>query len=317
MGRPFFVAKRAFSRGQVDKRLLSFGHGYSARALAARLVPEGWHIVGTTRSADKMAQIAASGVEPFLWPGSDPTVLIEEFPNILISAGPGAGGDPVLGQLRDAFTRASATMRWVGYLSTTGVYGDHGGGWEDEQTPLAPSTQRGQARVAAEAAWAAIPDLPLHIFRLAGIYGPGRGPFAKVADGTARRIVKKGQVFSRVHIDDIARGLEMSLNAPSAGEIYNMCDDDPAPPQDVIGYAAELLGLPQPETVDFETAEMSPMAREFYAENKRVRNDHLKQALGWSPLYPSYNSGQAAVLAQERGDNSPRFQRSDTLSHSD
>lgn len=282
----------------MDKRLLSFGHGFSARAVAARLVPEGWHIVGTTRSAEKLEAIAATGVEPLLWPGSDPRALIAEFPNILISAGPGPDGDPVLAALRDAFVTAALQMRWVGYLSTTGVYGDHQGGWVDEQTSLNPATKRGQARVAAEAAWQVIDDLPLHIFRLAGIYGPGRGPFAKVRNGTARRIIKQGQLFSRIHVDDIAQALELSLNTPTPGEIFNLCDDDPAPPQDVIGYAAELLGVPIPPAIPFEEAEMTPMARSFYAESKRVRNDRAKKILGWKPSYPDYRSGLADMLAR-------------------
>ena len=280
----------------MDKRLLSFGHGYTAQALAARLVPEGWHIVGTTRSPDKMSAIAATGVEPLLWPGSSVAPLIDEFPNILISAGPDKFGDPVLADLSDVFETTAPTKRWVGYLSTTGVYGDHQGGWVDEETPLTPTTKRGVARVKAEMAWQAIPDLPLHIFRLAGIYGIGRGPFAKVNAGTARRIIKEGQVFSRIHVEDIALALELSLATPQAGAIYNLCDDDPAPPQDVIGHAATLLGLPVPPAIPFETAEMTPMARSFYAESKRVRNDHIKQALGWKPRYPDYRSGLAALF---------------------
>jgi nucleoside-diphosphate-sugar epimerase len=283
----------------MDKRLLSIGHGYSARAIAARLVPEGWHIVGTTRSADKMREIAATGVEPLMWPGSDLGPLIAEFPNILISAAPGPQGDPVLEQLRDVVAEAASAMRWVGYLSTTGVYGDHEGGWVDERTPLSPSTARGKARMEAEAAWQGILGLPLHIFRLAGIYGPGRGPFAKVREGTARRIIKPGQVFSRIHVEDIATALDLSLNAPSAGAIYNMCDDDPAPPEDVIAYAAQLLGVPVPPAVAFEDAEMTPMARSFYAESKRVRNDLIKQQLGWEPRFPDYRGGLSAMLESE------------------
>lgn len=281
----------------MDKRLLSVGHGFTARALAARLVPEGWHIVGTTRSADKMAEIAATGVESVLWPDSDLTALFAEFPNVLISAAPGSQGDPVLEEYGDVLLQAASGIRWLGYLSTTGVYGDHQGGWVDEMTPLTPSTARGQARVAAEAAWQSIPDLPVHVFRLAGIYGPDRGPFAKVRNGTARRIIKQGQVFSRIHVEDIASGLELSLNSPKAGAIYNMCDDDPAPPEDVIGHAAQLLGLPVPPAVAFEEAEMTPMARSFYAESKRVRNDLIKRELGWVPRYPDYRSGLAAMLA--------------------
>jgi nucleoside-diphosphate-sugar epimerase len=283
----------------MEKTLLSIGHGYSARALAERLVPQGWRIIGTTRSADKADQIAATGVEPVVWPGTDLAALVAGFPNILVSAGPGQDGDPVLNAVQDDIARAAPDLRWFGYLSTTGVYGDHGGDWVDETTPLSPSTKRGQARVEAEARWQAIPDLPLHIFRLAGIYGPGRGPFAKVRAGTARRIIKDGQVFSRIHVDDIAQALELSLRNPDPGAIYNLCDDDPAPPQDVIAYAAKLLGVPIPPAIAIEDAEMTPMARSFYAESKKVRNDLIKQALGWTPRYPTYHEGLNAMLALE------------------
>ena len=296
---PLVIAAHAGHFGGMDKTLLSLGHGYSARALAARLLPQGWRIIGTTRSREKLDEIAATGVEPMLWPGSDLSSLLQEVPNLLVSAGPGPEGDPVLLELQDEITAAAPHLRWVGYLSTTGVYGDHGGAWVDETTPLTPSTRRGAARVQAEAAWSAIPGLPLHIFRLAGIYGPGRGPFAKVRKGTARRIIKPGQVFSRIHVEDIAQALDLSLAKPQPGAIYNLCDDDPAPPQDVIGHAAALLGLPLPPAVDFDKAEMTPMARSFYAESKKVRNDHAKAALGWQPIYPDYRSGLAALLEAE------------------
>ena len=170
----------------------------------------------------------------------------------------------------------------------------------DENTALTPSTRRGQWRKDAEAAWAAIPGLPLHIFRLAGIYGPGRGPFAKVRAGTARRVIKEGQVFSRIHVEDIAQVLAASIAQPNPGAAYNVCDDDPAPPQDVIGHAAELLGMPLPPAEPFETAEMTPMARSFYAESKKVRNDRIKDELGVTLRYPSYREGLAALLAAER-----------------
>ena len=283
----------------MEKTLLSIGHGFSARALAARLVPQGWRIVGTTRSPDKSDAIADTGVEPVVWPGADLGALIAQFPNVLVSAGPDSAGDPVLNAVEDAVTRAAPDLRWVGYLSTTGVYGDHDGDWVDEDTPLTPSTKRGRARVAAEARWQAIPDLPLHIFRLAGIYGPGRGPFAKVRAGTARRIIKEGQVFSRIHVEDIAQALELSVQRPDPGTVYNLCDDDPAPPQDVIAHAAELLGLPVPPAIPFDQADMTPMARSFYAESKKVRNDRIKQALGWAPQFPTYRAGLAALLAQD------------------
>ena len=216
-----------------------------------------------------------------------------------MSAGPGKDGDPVLNAAYDDIARAAPDLRWLGYLSTTGVYGDHGGGWVDENTPLTPSTKRGQARVEAEARWQGIPDLPLHIFRLAGIYGPGRGPFAKVRAGTARRIIKDGQVFSRIHVDDIALALDLSLHSPAPGAIYNLCDDDPAPPQDVIAHAAELLGVPVPPAIAIDDADMTPMARSFYAESKKVRNDLIKNTLGWSPTYPTYRAGLKAMLALE------------------
>ena len=283
----------------MEKTLLSIGHGFSARALAARLVPQGWRIVGTTRSPDKADAIADTGVEPVVWPGADLGALIAQFPNVLVSAGPDSAGDPVLNAVDDAVIRAAPDQRWVGYLSTTGVYGDHDGDWVDEDTPLTPSTKRGRARVTAEARWQAIPDLPLHIFRLAGIYGPGRGPFAKVRAGTARRIIKPGQVFSRIHVEDIAQALELSLQRPDPGAVYNLCDDDPAPPQDVIAHAAELLGLPVPPAISFDQADMTPMARSFYAESKKVRNDRIKQALGWAPQFPTYRAGLAALLAQD------------------
>ncbi len=283
----------------MDNTLLSLGHGYSARALAARLIPQGWRVIGTTRSAEKQDEIARTGVEPLLWPGTDLRPLLQEVRHVLVSAGPGPEGDPVLAALGPDIAAIAPRLRWLGYLSTTGVYGDHKGAWVDEQTPLTPATKRGQARVEAEAAWQAIPDLPLHIFRLAGIYGPGRGPFAKVRRGTARRIIKKGQVFSRIHVEDIAQALVLSIARPDPGAIYNLCDDDPAPPQDVIGHAAELLGLPLPPAEDFETAEMTPMARSFYAESKKVRNEHAKQALGWDPQFPNYRTGLAAMLKND------------------
>ena len=284
----------------MEKTLLSIGHGFSARALADILILRGWHIIGTTRSTEKLGGIAATGVEPLVWPGSDLRDLIADTPNVLLSAAPGPDGDPVLAEVRESFVDAAPRMRWAGYLSTTGVYGDHQGAWVDEDTSLHPATKRGHARVKAEAAWQAIPDMPLHIFRLAGIYGPGRGPFAKVRKGTARRIIKEGQVFSRIHVEDIAQALDLSLAHPDPGAIYNLCDDDPAPPQDVIAHAAELLGVPLPPAVQFEEADMTPMARSFYAESKKVRNDRIKDALGWEPKYPDYRTGLAAMLACER-----------------
>lgn len=261
-------------------------------------------MIGTTRSADKADEIAATGVEPVIWPGTDLNAALEQANALLVSAGPGPEGDPTLAVMRAEIEAAASRLDWAGYLSTTGVYGDHQGGWVDETSPLTPSTARGLARVEAEAAWQAIPGLKLHIFRLAGIYGPGRGPFAKVRKGTARRIIKKGQVFSRIHVEDIAQVLAASLAQPNPGATYNLCDDDPAPPQDVIAHAAELLGLPLPPAVDFEAADMTPMARSFYAESKKVRNDRIKDELGVTLLYPDYRAGLTALLRAE-GQNEP------------
>ena len=282
----------------MTKTLISFGHGYSARALARRLVARGWTIWGTTRDARKMAALKAEGVIPVLWPEGDLSQAIADATHILVSAGPGEEGDPVLARFGGEIRALAPRLDWAGYLSTTGVYGDHGGGWVDEATPLAPATRRGRLRVSAEGEWRAINDLPLHIFRLAGIYGPGRGPFEKLRQGTARRIVKPGQVFSRIHVDDIAQVLEASIDRPNPGAVYNVCDNDPAPPQDVIGYAAQLLGLPMPPEVPYEAAAMSPMVRSFYAESKRVSNRRMREELGVEPIYPDYRAGLRALLAE-------------------
>lgn len=285
--------------GRMTKTLLSFGHGYTARALSKILPPQDWRIIGTTRDEDKATRLMNEGVEPRIWPRADMIPALNAATHILISAGPNDAGDPVLAQLESEIASRAGQFEWVGYLSTTGVYGDHNGAWVDEETPLTPSTERGIARVTAERAWQSIPDLPLHIFRLAGIYGPGRGPFSKVRNGTARRIIKKNQVFSRIHVADIARVLSASIKRLNVGSVYNVCDNDPAPPQDVVTYAAGLLDMPIPPAFDYETAEMSSMARSFYAESKKVRNDKIKTELGVDLLYPDYKTGLRALLAQE------------------
>ncbi|WP_212522822.1 SDR family oxidoreductase [Actibacterium sp. MT2.3-13A] len=282
----------------MSRTLLSLGHGYSAQALT-RVLPAGWTVIATTRDPEKAGALRARGLEALVWPGADLGPALARATHLLSSIAPGPDGDPVLNAEGERL-RAARHLEWVGYLSTTGVYGDHGGGWVDETAPLAPATRRGRLRAEAEAGWQAL-GLPLHIFRLAGIYGPGRGPFAKVRAGTARRIVKPGQVFSRIHVDDIAQVLAASIARPNPGAIYNICDDDPAPPQDVIAHAARLLGLPVPPAEDFATAEMTPMARSFYAESKRVRNDRIKQELGVALKYPTYREGLAALLEVEDG----------------
>lgn len=272
--------------------LLILGYGYTARALALGLVAQGWRVIGTVRGRERAEALKSDGVEPLIWPG-DLAPALSVATHILATAAPDDSGDPFLASAKDQII--AARPNWVGYLSTTGVYGDHQGGWVDETTPLTPSSKRGEQRVLAESQWQAT-GLPVHYFRLAGIYGPGRGPFAKVKDGTARRIIKPGQVFSRIHVDDIAQVLAASMMNPNPGAAYNVCDDDPAPPEDVLSHAALLLGLPEPPAVDFETADLTPMARSFYSESKRVRNGRIKSELGVKLLYPTYREGLAALL---------------------
>ena len=282
--------------------MLVFGHGYSAGYLTPLLTARGWNVTGTTR--DHPDRVAAAGARPLIWPGDEAAVraAIPRADAILVSAGPDRAGDPVLAAF--AGDLAAARPRWLGYLSTTGVYGDRQGGWVDEDSALDGSGPRGQARIRAEADWqemARAHGLPLHIFRLAGIYGPGRGPFAKLRRGTAKRTVKPGQVFSRIHVEDIARALLASIEAPDPVGIFNLCDDQPAPPQDVIGHAARLLGMDPPPEIPFDEAarDMSPMARSFYADSKRVSNARLKARLGVTLKYPDYDSGLRAILAAE------------------
>lgn len=279
------------------RHLLILGFGYSAEALARLALAAGWQVSGTTRNPARANDMRAMGVNPVLLPDGLMEVAARAS-HILVSAAPDAAGDPFLLHYP---VLADLMPSWTGYLSTTGVYGDHDGAWVDEQTPLTPATTRGVWRVAAEAQWRAT-GLGPHIFRLAGIYGPRRGPFAKIRDGSARRIIKRGQVFSRIHVDDIAQAVMASMQAPVAGgRVYNLCDDDPAPPQDVLAYAADLLGLPPPPEVDFDTAEMTPMARSFYAESKRVSNARMKAELGVALIHPDYRHGLQALLAGESG----------------
>ncbi|BBU57961.1 NAD(P)-dependent oxidoreductase [Mameliella alba] len=284
----------------MTKTLLSLGHGFSARALAPLLLSEGWEVIGTTRDPAKLEAMRATGVTPILWQEDSVSEALDRATHLLMSAAPDAEGDPALRLVGPAIAASAPRIEWAGYLSTTGVYGDHQGGWVTEDTPLDPATRRGQLRVEAEAAWAAVPGLPLHIFRLAGIYGPGRGPFAKLRKGTARRIIKPNQVFSRIHVEDIAQVLRASIARPNPGAAYNLCDDAPAPPQDVIACAAEMLGMPIPPEVPFEEAELSPMARSFYGESKRVCNARIKEELGVTLRYPDYQSALAAILAAEQ-----------------
>ncbi|MEE8453613.1 MAG: SDR family oxidoreductase [Limibaculum sp.] len=293
------------ANNQSPNFLFCFGLGYSASRLGRRVRAEGWRVSGTCRGADQKAALNADGYEIALFdrdrPLDDAAAALAGVTHLLSSAPPDEAGDAVLDCHRQQIA-AAKTLRWVGYLSTTGVYGDHGGGWVDEETPLTPAGPRGHRRAEAEAGWLDLwrrSGIPVHIFRLAGIYGPGRGPLAKVRAGTARRIVKPGQVFSRIHVEDIATVLEASIERPHPGAIYNVCDDEAAPPEDVIAHAAELLGVPVPAAEPFDEAEMTPMARSFYAESKRVSNARIKSELGVELAYPTYREGLAALLAEE------------------
>lgn len=274
------------------KNMLILGLGYSAQVLAKRLVADGWAVSGTTRNPDRARELADMGVTPILLT-ADLSQPLAAASHLLVSAAPDAKGDPFLQFYPEI---GSGQFEWVGYLSTTAVYGDHGGAWVDEDSPLNPATPRAAQRILAESQWLAT-GLPVHVFRLAGIYGPGRGPFEKVRDGTARRIIKLGQVFSRIHVEDIATVLQASIAAPNPGRAYNLCDDDPADPAEIIGEAARLLGLPLPPAVPFEEAQLTPMARSFYMDNKRVRNDRIKTELGVTLAHSGFRQGLRAILA--------------------
>ena len=280
--------------------LFCFGLGYCADYLSAKLIKQGWQISATCRTSEKAALLEASGIRPVLLSGKKVTVTdLDKADHILISVPPEQdGSDPVINFAEAALAALQDQLKWVGYLSTTGVYGDHQGAWIDEETPAGLLSERGQRRVAAEAQWAAT-GLPMHYFRLAGIYGPGRNSLRALQNGTARRVVKQGQVFSRIHLADITRILEASMANPNAGRAYSVCDDTPAPPQDVVTYAAELMGVPPPALQDFATAELSPMARSFYGENKRIRNNRIKEELGVSLEYPNYRAGLSALWESE------------------
>ncbi len=289
----------------MERKLFCFGFGYSALALARRLREHGWIVSGTTRSQEKAAALRREGFEACIFDGrnalADVVGRLESVRNVLISTPPDADGDPVL-RFEAALAPLATHWRWLGYLSSTGVYGDKGGDWVDESTPPAPSSRHAQLRLAAEIAWqrfAAHSGAPLHIFRLPGIYGPGRSALDALRAGSARRFDKPGQIFSRIHVDDLAAVLAASMAHPSPGAIYNVCDDEPAPQADVIAYGASLLGITPPPLEPFALAEasLSEMARSFYRDSKRVRNDKMKQKLGVALAYPTYREGLESLAA--------------------
>lgn len=287
--------------------LFIFGLGFSGRTIAERRLARGDTVTGTVRSQDKARTLSAAGVTArvFGHDGRDDVIDsdIAACEALLISVPPGTGGDPVLA----AYARQIASapnLRWIGYLSTIGVYGDHGGAWVDERTPATPTNARSRERAAAEQAWLAFGaanSIAVQIFRLAGIYGPGQSQLVQLARGTARRIIKPGQVFNRIHVEDIARAVDASLDRPRPGAIYNVTDNEPAPPQDVVTFAASLCGVEPPREISLEDAGLTEMGRSFYAESKRVRNDLLRNELGVTLAYPTYREGLRALRAAGEG----------------
>jgi len=287
----------------MTKRLFIFGLGYSGLEIAQLAKAGGWTVAGTCTGAEKAERLRAMGIETLLFDGTAPlhAAAIDGTSHILCTIAPGTAGDPALRTCTSLLRQA----RWLGYLSTTGVYGDHGGGWVDEATPPTPGQPRSIERLAAERGWQALAGeagAKLDIFRLPGIYGPGRCTLDQVKAGTARRIDKPGQFFSRVHVADIAGTVLKAMTALDAGGVYNVADDLPAPNSDVVAYAFELLGKPVPPAIPWDeiAPTMSPMARSFYGESRRVRNDKMKRELGVVLKYPTYREGLTAILKARR-----------------
>lgn len=281
-------------------RLFIFGAGYSGKAVARELGGSADWIGGTARSQEKLAIVAKSGIEPLLFDGealSPPVaVALGKTTHLLVSIAPAETGDPVLHIADNVIERHMRELRWIGYLSTVGVYGDHAGAWVDEAAVCRPVSKRSMLRLAAEEAWrstGARMRLPVAVLRLAGIYGPGRNAFVNLQSGAAKRVSKPGQVFNRIHVDDVA-GAVAHLAIQGAGGALNISDDEPAPPQDVVDYAARLMGMQPPPEIPFENADLSPMARSFYGENKRVSNNRLK-ASGYQLRYPDYRCALEAM----------------------
>jgi nucleoside-diphosphate-sugar epimerase len=282
-------------------KLFCFGLGYSAEVLAKRLAAKGWSIAGTVRNVGNIKRLRMQDYEVVRFTGEagepDLVAALAGSTHLLHSIPPGADGDPVLRHYREAIANLS-TLEWIGYLSTVGVYGNHAGAEVNETTEPHPNNERTRARVAAESKWLALGEeigRPTHVFRLAGIYGPGRSALDKLRVGTARRIVKQGQVFNRIHVEDIASVLEASIAQPRAGAIYNVADDEPAPPEDVITYGAGLLGIAPPPEVPFEEAELSPIARSFYGDRRHISNALIKSELGVRLAFPNYREGLKAL----------------------
>jgi len=284
----------------MSPHLFCFGLGYTAKEVI-RQNPD-WKISGTHREKETQPDDQMPNVHALHFNGMAPVDgfdrIAKDITHILISIPPGAEGDRVRLSMQDQLT-SLPKLKWIGYLSTTGVYGNLRGATATEETPYGPSGARGKRRMDAELEWLHLFEtegLPVHIFRLPGIYGPGRNQLVSLKKGTAHRIVKLGHVFSRIHIEDLALVLTASMTSPRPGRIYNVSDDGAAPPQNVVTYAADLLGLEAPPLQDFETADLSEMARSFYSDNKRVSNDRIKTELGVSLRYPTYKEGLDALF---------------------
>lgn len=288
----------------ADRHLFCFGCGYSARRLAARILAAGGRVSGTTRSADGAAALEAAGITPYRFDGQRalPGAAFDGVTDLLCSIPPGEGGDDGVLSLHGDTLAALPDLRWAALLSTTGVYGDTGGAWVDEDAPLRPMNERTARRVDAERIWldwGEAHGVAVQVFRLPGIYGPGRSPFARLRAGQATRIHKPGQVFNRIHVDDIVDALLLGMRQPNAGPVFNLADDEPAPADEVLAWAAKLLGMAPPPTVPIEEADLSPMAQSFYAECKRISTARAKRGLGFKARYPSYREGLTACLEEE------------------
>jgi nucleoside-diphosphate-sugar epimerase len=279
-------------------RLFSFGYGYTAEALALKLSPRLTEVAGTRTSPETPAE-AGAVLAPYKGDGPSAQVrsLLAGTTHLLVSIPPDLEGDAVLRDFADDIA-ALPDLEWVGYLSTVGVYGDAKGAWVDEESPTRPLTERSLRRAQAEQAWldfGAGAGRRVEVFRLAGIYGPGRSVIDTLRAGTARRIVKPGQVFNRIHVDDIARVLAAAIDRDTGLGVFNVSDDEPAPPEDVVAYAAELLGLPVPPAVPFEEAGLSGMAASFWSECKRIKNERIRRDLEVELMYPTYREGLRAL----------------------
>lgn len=289
-----------------NKKLFCFGYGYTCDYLGHALAGSGeWALSGTTRSKEKQEALKERGIEASLFdyrhPLVDPISFFKDTTHLLVSTPPDDEGDPSFRAHAQDILKIPS-LEWVGYLSTTGVYGNRDGGWVNETSETRPTAKRGARRIKAEEQWMSLhksQNLPIHIFRLAGIYGPGRSALDSVRAGVARRINKPGQAFSRVHVEDIIQVLIASIHSPNPGSIYNVCDDYPAPSHEVIAHACKLLGRPAPPLIPYKEADLAPIARSFYADNKRVQNEKIKNELGVSLKYKNFQDGLEACMAAE------------------